>query len=369
MSRVAPVAVLGAGATCAQAEGGSDKSLYLAMAAGAALFGYGAYKSSSQMASVEERLGAMELKAAKEENCAFVFIKPHAVTDKVKTLVTKRLGEAGIKIVGEGDIDGAKIDSDMLIDTHYGAIAEKAVVLKPSQLSPSDKALEEFQKTFGMTWEKALADGNVYNARDGCAKLGIDGDQLDAKWSTLKRGKTLIKFGGGFYCGQVDGIFIINGFYMSMRGKFTAPSASIHYYLVEWPTKQLAWEDFRGKVLGGTNPQEAADGSLRKEIFDHWKALDLAEVPNTGDNGVHASASPFEALAERVNWTKAKLDMDSFGKGMLAEGIPAKTITEWSQDPQVKLPEGKKGSLFDALEDTDSDACLATALEIYNLNK
>lgn len=102
----------------------------------------------------------------------------------------------------------------MLIDNHYGAIAEKAVVLQPSQLSPSPKAIAEFEKTFGLTWSDALAKGIVYNARDACAKLGIDGDGLDKKWSNLKRGTNLIKFGGGFYCGQVDGIFIINGFYM-----------------------------------------------------------------------------------------------------------------------------------------------------------
>jgi hypothetical protein len=33
----------------------------------------------------------------------------------------------------------------------------------------------------------------------------------------------------------------------------------------------------------------------------------LKEVPNVGDNGVHASASPFEALAERLNWLGARL--------------------------------------------------------------
>ena len=29
-------------------------------------------------------------------------------------------------------------------------------------------------------------------------------------------------------------IFVINGFYMAMREKFTKPGTSIYYYLVEW---------------------------------------------------------------------------------------------------------------------------------------
>jgi hypothetical protein len=34
--------------------------------------------------------------------------------------------------------------------------------------------------------------------------------------------------------------------------------------------------------------------------------LGLQYCPNVGDNGVHASASPFEALAERMNWLKVE---------------------------------------------------------------
>lgn len=42
-------------------------------------------------------------------------------------------------------------------------------------------------------------------------KLGVNGAQMDDKWSQLKRGKDLIKFGGGFYAGKVGDIFVING--------------------------------------------------------------------------------------------------------------------------------------------------------------
>jgi hypothetical protein len=44
---------------------------------------------------------------------------------------------------------------------------------------------------------------------------------------------------------QVDGIFVINGFYMSMRNTYTTPPAKIHYYTVQWPTDALAWKSFR----------------------------------------------------------------------------------------------------------------------------
>jgi len=60
--------------------------------------------------------------------------------------------------------------------------------------------------------------------------------------------------------------------------------------------------DFRGKLLGPTDPAEAPASSLRGKIAAQWEALGLAAAPDVGDNGVHASASPFEALAERLNW-------------------------------------------------------------------
>mgnify|MGYP007078112305 CR=1 FL=1 len=45
---------------------------------------------------------------------------------------------------------------------------------------------------------------------------------------------------------------------MAMREKFTKPGESIHYYLVEWDPAALSWEDFRGKLLGATDPATGA---------------------------------------------------------------------------------------------------------------
>jgi hypothetical protein len=104
------------------------------------------------------------------------------------------------------------IDKNMHIDTHYGAIASKAVKLKPKELNVPDKGKADFAAMFGESWESAVAAGKVYNAMDGAAKLGVDGSGLNEKWSKLKSGTNLIKFGGGFYCGKVDGIYIMNGF-------------------------------------------------------------------------------------------------------------------------------------------------------------
>ena len=118
--------------------------------------------------------------------------------------------------------------------------------------------------------------------------------------------KTRVKLGGGFYCGQieVEGVknYTFNAFFMTMRGKFTAAGTSIHYYVVEFDPTKLSWADFRGAVLGPTDPANAPADALRGIIAAGWEGLGLKAPCNGGDNAVHASASPFEGLAERMNW-------------------------------------------------------------------
>ena len=97
--------------------------------------------------------------------------------------------------------------------------------------------------------------------------------------------------------------------------------------------------------------------------MDEYKSLGLKTKPNTGDNGVHASASPFEALAERANWLGASIEGDLYGKGLLAAKVPKSKIEEWSGDSQVSVEgeteAGKTMSVFDTLEDLDADDILA----------
>merc|ERR1719220_2632779 len=148
-----------------------------------------------------------------------------------------------------------------------------------------------------------------------------------------------------------------------MRSQFTVPGEAIYYYEVEWDANRLDWGSFRGKVLGGTDPKTADGSSLRHAIFQKWQGLGLTAEPNTGNNGLHASASPFEALAERNNWLSVPLNQDYYGRAMLALGVPLQTIAEWTQDPAV-LFGGKRQSLFDLLEDMDGHACLKKSVDI-----
>lgn len=249
---------------------------------------------------------------------------------------------------------------------HYLTTASKATLLSADDIPvPKDK----FETTFGESWDKVLAEDRACNAMEACARFNCDATALDVAWQKAK----VTKFGGGFYCGLVTigntSLYVFNAFFMTMRSKFVEAGVSIHCYDIEWDMKKLSWSDFRNKVLGPTDPSEGPLGSLRKTILDDYKALGLDAVPNKGDNGVHASASPFEGLAEKINWLKSPVDKNSFGKAMLASGIAKEQILEWSVDPQVILEDGKRGSIFDALEDMDAVPCLEKLVQLSKLNK
>jgi len=304
------------------------------------------------------------------KNAAFVFVKPHAVTEKTIELVRDRLVKKGLSIITEGSIKSEDIDQKKLIDQHYYAIASKATILKPAQLNiPKDK----FKAHFDKEWDECLEAGLCLNAMDACEKFGCTADELNTAWALTKKENKLVKFGGGFYCGLVSmkdkEFYVFNGFFMNMRAAFTKPGGCIHYFTVEWSGSELSWEDFRGKVLGPTDPKDAPKDSLRGEILADWELLGLTSCPNVGDNGVHASASPFEGLAERLNWLGADCANDVFGKALMEAGLDKEMITSWSVDPQVKIDEDKMGSLFDSLEDMDAQACLEKAKALQALNK
>jgi len=364
-AKPAGAAAAAAPAPAAASGGGGGGGTMLAAAALAGA-GYAYYSADQAKSELSAAIDDLQMQLAGKTNSAFVFIKPHACKGKpgaVEAVVEETFAKNGIRVTSKGEMSAEVIDKNMHIDTHYGAIASKAVKLSPSELNVPDKGKAQFEKMFGEKWEDAVAAGKVYNAKDGAAKLGVDGAGLDTKWAKLSRGKDLIKFGGGFYCGKVDGIYIMNGFYMAMRSAYCAPGEKIQWYTVSWPADALSWADFRGVVLGATDPSAAPVGSIRRSILDSYKKLGLKSKPNTGDNGVHASASPFEAMAERINWLGASAEADAFGKGMLAAKVPKAKIDEWCADSQVAVEgetaPGKKMSVFDSLEDLDADAVLA----------
>jgi nucleoside diphosphate kinase len=225
-------------------------------------------------------------------NSAFVFVKPSANTKATQNLVRETLIKAGCTIVSEKAFQGSTIDKEKLIDQHYYAIASKATILTPKDIPvPAEK----FQQHFQESWDTVLKEDRTCNAMDACKRFSCTSDELEQAWKDAD----VVKLGGGFYCGLVKlngkALYVFNAFFMQMRSKFVEKGASIYSFDIEWDPTVLSWADFRGKVLGPTDPTNAPKGSLRKIILDTHKDLGIASLT---DNGVHGSASPLEGLPQ-----------------------------------------------------------------------
>ena len=141
-----------------------------------------------------------------------------------------------------------------------------------------------------------------------------------------------------------------------MRSSFVAPGAGIHYFTVEWEPSALSFVKFRSHVIGATDSSKAEPGSLRRTIYDQWEGLGLRAQGES--NGVHGSAGPFEALAERINWLEANGEKDPYMLGLAAGSLNVALVKKWcKEDPLVTPRRGQRASVFDLLEGLDAEPC------------
>ncbi|KAH9588685.1 hypothetical protein LSM04_008123 [Trypanosoma melophagium] len=290
--------------------------------------------------------------AEERRNRALVFVKPHANTPETRALVEERLMQVeGMQVVSHRHVLGNEIASRQIMDKHYGTIARYAVKVSPSTINVSVQSRAVFKEVFGVTWKEALRCGRVWNAETALHVLGdISSDELYAMWGSCAK---TVKLTAGAYVAHFcnEGVFVINGFYPYLRDTYTAEDARVTCYVLSWPETCMTWRVFREELIGCTNPRNAESNSLRGLIRDRWRDLGLQHPPTTTDNGVHASAGPFEAVLERHLWTCSPLTHDPLTLRLQESGLTGALLYRWKSNPEVVLQNGRRtGCIFDLLE-------------------
>eukprot|EP00602_Paraphysomonas_sp_CaronLab_P008075 CAMPEP_0185036704 /NCGR_PEP_ID=MMETSP1103-20130426/30024_1 /TAXON_ID=36769 /ORGANISM="Paraphysomonas bandaiensis, Strain Caron Lab Isolate" /LENGTH=525 /DNA_ID=CAMNT_0027574333 /DNA_START=1 /DNA_END=1578 /DNA_ORIENTATION=+ len=300
-------------------------------------------------------------------NHAFLYFKPDACISTVIKYVRDFLVTRGFSVASEGDISASTIEKECLIDRQYATIARSSTLLKPSELKLNAPAFIRFQKKFGSSWSDAINENKVFNAVDAASVLSVNYKELYAAWLECVESGKMIKLGHGMYCGMLTSakdtghIFCINGFYMEMRAKYIARAVSVHYFCVEWDNELMSWETFNRKVVGSTNPSVAHSESIRAVLAAAWKDLGLSSPLNMESNAVHASASAFEAMAERSLWLSCPIESDVLGSLLLSRGISLQVLKNWIQNPI----EGGT-SVFERMLNKGTEACIDESLLLVN---
>lgn len=294
-------------------------------------------------------------------NRALVFIKPEAVTESAVRFIKQYLSEQAIVIQATGELTAELIDRERIIDRHYFAISRSGYFEIPEQLFLDQAAQQKFLTSFGMDWQKALADHKVINSRQALGKYQ-ESDGLQKSWA---RARVSSKIASGIYMAYLEDIdlIVINGFYPAMRDKFTQPGSKVLWLDCAFESSSLSWKMFRAEVIGSTDPQKAAQGSLRSLLYHDHQKYSIQQQPSTSANGVHASAGPLEGLRERMVWLGQDAEDDDFGRVLIDGGIDQQKLLKLLEDPMISY-QGREQKLFDLTEDLDAGSVVQLISEI-----
>lgn len=283
------------------------------------------------------------------------------------------LATHGLRVQHHLKIPGKEMQSRRIFEGQYSTLRHFACVCPASELELSASEQKLFRTTFaGQAWPEAIDDNAVYNAVEVCQSLRIEPQDLYDAW---ERAEAKVRLRKGLYIARLDRNcagdgamkkklykphYVVNGFYHALEAQYCAPTATTHALICDWDGAQSSWAQLHSSVVGATDPASAAEHSLRGTLFREWADLEMPSPPNLWHNGVHASASAFEGLTERLRWKKgAMLYTDPLGSRLLTARIKSTQITEWTHNPTL---EGRP--LFDQLQLMNSADCMNFLLKL-----
>jgi hypothetical protein len=295
------------------------------------------------------------------------FIKPEITIqsdkinlDAILTLILNKIDKYGMGIRNIQVIPAHYLKEHNIIAQHYGvinSIARNAI----KNLSPEAK--EKFNTQFQIGIEKVKVYGGIEFLESYPSFTPISVDYI---WQN----SPTIKLGGGAYCQslKLDGqpVYLVNGFHPRQLEHFIAPGRSIVTFTL---TGDTDWKTARNNFIGKTNPADAIDGSIRRELFINKELYGLSAV-NSSWNGVHLSAGPVEALVELIRYNS---DFDS-GKivSITDYNLGRELIANFGQDNIQKILsnetiiiKGKPTTIFDLTEEMDSLEAITILMEVY----
>mmetsp|Transcript_28479 Transcript_28479/g.42246 ORF Transcript_28479/g.42246 Transcript_28479/m.42246 type:complete len:446 (+) Transcript_28479:86-1423(+) len=327
----------------------------------------------------------LNLRLDQPANFAFVYIKPNANTPAVRDLVhdflldhINPLDDGGGRIVAEYDISSDLIQEGNLVEKQFKLLAHHAMFRSGSSVDISN---DDFKAAFGEDLQLVKNEKRIYNAREALSGLACNPRGLEQAWREAEKDSSKGKihcFGPDCYCGNLelngDNVYVMNGFFMTMREEYVEAGASTHAYVIQWNADTLSWKDFINKAIGAADPFKALPDSLRKIIFEKYQMLGMSTQPSLANDCIHASASPLEGLAERIHWCSKKVHQDEYGRILLGKGIPEGKILDWCDNVFVSLlplngkdPNSCDMRIFDVVQGMDSKECADKLTELYDI--
>ncbi len=289
------------------------------------------------------------------------FIKPEITIESPKikldlilNLVLGKVEAFGFTIRNVKILSAGYLEKYNIIAQHYGVINK---IASDAAANMSELAKEKFKSLYGKSVDEVKVLGGIEFLK---LYPDFNATSLDFFWQN----KNCDKLAGGTYSMEIkidsEKVYLVNGFHPRQLEQFTAAGRSI---VVMTISGDVSWASARTEFIGSTAPQNAAEGSIRRELLNHKDELGLDEV-SQGLNGVHLSAGPVEALVELIRYNSDFSDTSrimqisdfSFGK-MLLNSLNAQQLEAVTSNSNIPV-DGKSVSVFDLTEEKDSDEAI-----------
>ena len=300
-------------------------------------------------------------------------ISPSINTGLVRKLVEETLKAKGVIVTRSGQITIDDVQKFHLFDKQYNNIARYALSIKPQHIyiSPASRAL--FYDKFGLSWQDAILNKEVFNTVDMCMHLSIELMDITALWVSSERNGKVIQLDDSIYCGMIrvqsrtgsHTFYCINGFYPQHRQEYTTMTcgSSVHYFSIEWEESEgVDWKQLHCTFSSPSlTLSTCADDShtISDMITQNWQQFELKSEPSNRNRLIHFSASAFEALVERTIWLKSSLSTDPFGFDLISAGLSLHTLLAWMDNPEV---DGK--SVFSHMNGLGAKPCIEVAMQL-----
>ena len=328
--------------------------------------------TSTKQGVFEKRHGTIE--------SAFLLLKPYVNNDKVIRMVNDVCDYYSVRIVKRGSVSCKDMIDKNLIDKTYMQLMEKATKDSALSLALFPEEVQQFNTTFEDNWHNCMKLGQVLNIQEACSLFKCNDDELYERWSTAV---SHIKIRQGLHIAKIEApetfksikepdepqnkyarkkvkaiepsyIYIINGFYTTMKNAMIKDNKPIEYFVVEWDADAMSFTDFITKIIGNSDPVRASSFSIRGKLYQEWLQLGLSNATTYRDNGIYCSTSSLKGMVDRLMWVKGSIMFtDIFGARLLKARVQSSLINKYMSNPATQ---GKY--LFQILDRKNSDDTL-----------
>ena len=289
-----------------------------------------------------------------ETNEFLLFLKPDILElgdslEPVWDLILGYLDKFGVELIAGAALDSELIKSRRLIEEHYGVINSVSVngikALSQGASSNLDALIADLDPRPEVLGAHQFIDRYPMFTPEA---LSILYDNLES-----------YRFAGGTHgvLVKVKGrpSVLLNGFHPEQIALFESTGAAIMCFAAR---STSTWRQLRHDMTGATDPNKAAEGSIRKSLLENQRELGLGPVTPLR-NGIHVSAGPLEAVAEIVRYltpygTSVEIEAKetTFGKGLVAAS-DVTTLMNLLANPPVEI-DSLEDTAFDATEERDA---------------